>query len=124
MVTSADMPKLTIENVGEFEIAPGKRLINAIIDDAAANQHYSCGGIAKCTTCRVVIITGEPEQITQAEKDLAIANGLDKMPGVRLSCQLNCDHDMSIQIISPKPPTKNPNHPKDQIEPPPVWVKK
>jgi len=41
---------------------------------------------------------------------------------VRLSCQINCDADMTIKIISPKPPAKNPARPTDAIMPTPVWT--
>ncbi len=118
------MPKLTIENVGSFEIPAGKRLINAIIDDAKADQHYSCGGNAKCTTCRVQFTSGEPETMTQAEKDLLAGSGLATEPGVRLSCQIALEADATIKLIFPKPPLKNPAHPADDIQPPPVWTTK
>lgn len=118
------MPKLTIEGLGSFDISPGKRLINAILDDARGNQHYSCGGNAKCTTCRVQFIQGEPEKITEAEKSLLSASGLDKEIGVRLSCQILCEQDMTIRLIFPKPPLKSPPHPAEEIQPPPVWTQK
>ena len=118
------MPTLSIKNVGSYEIAAGKRLINAIIDDAKADQHYSCGGNAKCTSCRVYFEAGEPQKITEAEKGLLAKDGLDQTPGVRLSCQLLCETDMSIALLVPKPPAKNPAHPTDDIQPPPVWTSK
>ena len=118
------MPKLTIEGIGTIDVPEGKRLINAIIDDAKADQHYSCGGNARCTTCRVQFIAGEPTKITQAEKDLLNGSGLDKEPDVRLSCQIACEQDMSIKVIFPRPPLKTPNHPADEIMPTPVWTTK
>ncbi|MBC7785261.1 MAG: (2Fe-2S)-binding protein [Burkholderiales bacterium] len=117
------MPQLTIDSLGTYEIPAGRRLINAIIDDARADQHYSCGGQARCTTCRVQFITGEPSKITQAEKDLLVQSKITE-PGIRLSCQIECDRDMTIKVISPKPPAKNPNHPADEIVPPAVWTTK
>jgi hypothetical protein len=36
------MPKLSVENVGEFEIPQGKRLINALADEAGTDQLHSC----------------------------------------------------------------------------------
>ena len=117
------MPKLIIESLGTFDVASNTRLINAIIDTAKADQHHSCGGIAKCTTCRVQFKTGEPREMTQAEQDLLAANKLNEQPGVRLSCQMLCDGDMEIALLVPKPPNKVPPHPKPEIEPPPVWVK-
>jgi len=118
------MPTLNIQSLGSFEIPAGKRLINAIIDDAKADQHYSCGGNARCTTCRVKFHAGEPQKITEAEKALLAANGLDQSPGTRLSCQILCENDMSIELLVPKPPAKQPAHPADDIQPPPVWTTK
>src|SRR3954447_15090135 len=91
------MPKLTIENVGSFEVAQDKRLVLALVDDAKIDQLHACGGNARCTTCRVEFISGEPDQMTAAEKSVLAARGLT---GVRLSCQINCDHDMAVRAIS------------------------
>jgi ferredoxin len=118
------MPKLTIENVGDFEVPAGKRLIKAILDDAKADQHYSCGGQAKCTTCRVVFVSGEPQQVTQAELDLVAAGKFQPQPHEHLSCQCVIDGDMTIRLQVPKPANKEPSVPGDSITPPPVWVKR
>jgi len=91
------MPKLTVDGVGEFEVAAGKRLVLALTEDAGIDQLHACGGNARCTTCRVEFIDGEPNQMTQAEKTCLSARELS---GVRLSCQVLCDGDMSVRAIS------------------------
>jgi ferredoxin len=91
------MPKLTVENVGEFEVPQGKRLVLALEDEAKVDQLHACGGNARCTTCRVEFLAGEPDKMTAAEKSVLAARGLT---GVRLSCQILCDHDMSVRAIS------------------------
>jgi ferredoxin len=91
------MPKLSVENVGEFEVPQGKRLVLALEDEAKVDQLHACGGNARCTTCRVEFVAGEPDQMTQAEKSTLAARGLT---GVRLSCQILCDHDMTVRAIS------------------------
>src|SRR6056297_622654 len=93
------MPKLTVEGFGEFEVPAGKRLTKALVEDAGTDQLHACGGNCRCTTCRVEFIAGEPEKITQAERETLQARGVDT-PGVRLSCQVACDHDMSVRLIS------------------------
>src|SRR5437879_2691987 len=93
----ADMPKLTVEGVGEFEVPEGKRLVLALEDEAKVDQLHACGGNARCTTCRVDFVAGEPDQMTEAEKTVLAARGLT---GVRLSCQIVCDHDMTVRAIS------------------------
>ena len=118
------MPTLDIESLGTFDVPAGTRLINAIIDTAKADQHYSCGGQAKCTSCRVHFVAGEPGRVTQAELDLIAAGKFTPLPGERLSCQLAVDQDMTIRLLVPKPPNKTPTHPEAEISPPPVWVTK
>lgn len=90
------MPKLTVEGIGEFDVANDRRLVLALTD-AGIDQLHACGGNARCTTCRVEFIDGEPTKMTQAEKDCLTARGLS---GVRLSCQIPCDHDMAVRVIS------------------------
>src|SRR6266536_2311413 len=91
------MPKLTVEGVGEFDVPAGKRLVLALEDEAKIDQLHACGGNARCTTCRVEFVAGEPAKMTAAEKQVLAARGLT---GVRLSCQILCDHDMGVRIIS------------------------
>jgi ferredoxin len=118
------MPKLTVEGLGDFEVPQGKRLVLALEDDAHVDQLHACGGNARCTTCRVQFLAGEPDQMTVAEKSVLAARGLT---GVRLSCQILCDHDMSVRIISRLAGSGRPDagpRPDDAIQPPPQWVPK
>src|SRR4051794_40607302 len=91
------MPQLTVQDIGKFEVPAGKRLVLALEDEAGIDQLHACGGNARCTTCRVEFLAGEPEQMTLAEKNVLQARGLS---GVRLSCQILCDHDMAVRAIS------------------------
>src|SRR5438105_11632535 len=91
------MPKLTVEGVGTFDVPAGKRLVLALEDEAKIDQLHACGGNARCTTCRVEFVSGEPPTMTPAEKNVLTARGLT---GVRLSCQILCDHDMTVRAIS------------------------
>ncbi len=119
------MPKLTIENGPTFDVPENKRLVLALQDDAGIDQLHACGGHAKCTTCRVQFIAGEPEQITQAEKELLAARGLTAMAGLRLSCQIVVDHDMTVRVISRLEGSGRKDaggQPAEQIEPPAVWT--
>ncbi|HEY2908803.1 MAG TPA: 2Fe-2S iron-sulfur cluster-binding protein [Gemmataceae bacterium] len=118
------MPKLTVEGVGEFDVAAGKRLVLALTDDAKVDQLHACSGNARCTTCRVEFISGEPDRMTEAEKAVLAAKGAT---GVRLSCQIACDGDMSVRCISRLAGSGRIDagkRPLDDITPPPVWVNK
>ena len=121
------MPKLTVENAGQFEIPQGERLVNALTDEASVDQLHACGGQARCTTCRVQFVAGEPEQMTQAEKEVLTSRGLIGQPGLRLSCQIVCDHDMTLRVISRLAGSGRADAgsaPAEQITPPPVWTTK
>ena len=73
------MPQLTVEGYGTFEIAEGKRLVLAIEQDAKVDILHACGGNARCTTCRVEFIDGEPSAHTAAEIERLAAKGLTVM---------------------------------------------
>ena len=116
------MAKLTVDGVGEFQVPQGKRLVLALEDEAGVDQLHACGGNARCTTCRVEFLAGEPNQMTIAEKQVLAARGLS---GVRLSCQILCDHDMSVRIISRLAGSGRQdvgNRPADDIQPQPVQL--
>ena len=119
------MPKLTVEGYGTFDVPADKRLVLAIEEDAKVDILHACGGNARCTTCRVEFVAGEPEQMTAAEKQVLAARGLS---GVRLSCQILCDHDMSVKAISRFAGSGRKDagaQPAAEIQPQPVqWVVK
>jgi ferredoxin len=118
------MPKLTVEGFQSVEVAANRRLVLAIEQDAGVDVLHACGGNARCTTCRVEFIDGEPGTMTVAEQQVLNAKGVT---GARLSCQILCDHDMTVRAISrlagsgrpdPGPP------PAVEITPPPQWIQK
>ncbi len=104
-----------------IEVAEGTRLVNAI-EAHGIDILHSCGGNARCTTCKVEFSHGEPAKMTEAEKAKLAEKGLT---GVRLSCQIACDHAMTLTVL---------NHlagsglsdaggpPEAHITPEPVWV--
>jgi ferredoxin len=116
------MPKLTVEGYGTFEVPAGKRLVLAIEQDAKVDIMHACGGFARCTTCRVEFIEGEPASHTAAEQEKLASR---QLTGIRLSCQIVCDHDMSVRAISRLEGTGRPDPgptPQEAITPEPQWV--
>lgn len=115
------MPTLTIEGSGSFDVAAGTRLVNAI-EDAGVHILHRCGGHARCTTCRVEFLAGEPEAMTVAERDRL--KGL-KDKGIRLSCQIRVDHDMTVRVLNTLESTgldSAGNRPAEEITPEPEWL--
>jgi ferredoxin len=76
------MPKLTVDGVGTFEVPAGKRLVNALVDECGVDQLHACGGVARCTTCRVEFVAGEPTAMAKAERDVLAAKGLTGQNGL------------------------------------------
>lgn len=116
------MPKLTVEGFNTVEVEPGTRLVLAIEGKAGVDILHACGGNARCTTCRVEFIEGEPDRMTQAERQRLEERGLT---GIRLSCQITCEHDMTVRAISRLAGSGRPDPgktPEPTVQPPPEWV--
>src|SRR5687768_8654243 len=94
------MAQLTVQGVGTFSLPDGKRLVLALTGEAGIGRPHKSGADARRTTCRVQFVAGEPETCTAAEQAVLAARGLISTPGLRLSCQIVCDHDMTVQAIS------------------------
>jgi ferredoxin len=89
------MPKLIINGKETF-VEDGKRLVLAI-EQAGLPIGHRCGGWARCTTCRVEFVSGEPATMTAAEYERLTKNEL--LGKVRLACQIVCDHEMSVNVL-------------------------
>src|SRR5208283_4096467 len=95
--SSQIMPTVTVDGEKSFEVEPGKKLVLAIEDDGIDIMHR-CGGNARCTTCRVQIIAGDPGPMGELEQSrLAREVGLE--PDIRLSCQIRVESDLTIKVL-------------------------
>jgi len=118
------MAKITIKDKDSFVVEDGTRLILAIKDHGVDILHR-CGGYAKCTTCRVDVADGEPTKMTEAE--LEKLQGQGDVGEYRLSCQISCDHDMTVEPLMTLSNTDLDDagsRPEDDITPEPVWTEK
>jgi ferredoxin len=116
------MPKLTVEGFNTVDVELGKRLVLAVEEDAGVDILHACGGNARCTTCRVEFVAGEPSKMTRAEKMKLEERGLI---GIRLSCQIQCEHDMTLRAISRLAGSGRPDSgkkPEPTIQPPAEWI--
>lgn len=91
------MPSLEVEGAGTFEVEDGKRLVLAIEEDAGVDIMHACGSYAHCTTCRVEVLEGEPEEMTEAE--MMALQMRDLLEEARLSCQIYCEEDMKVRVL-------------------------
>src|SRR4051794_9047597 len=65
--SQATMPTVTVEGEKSFEVEPGKKLVLAV-EDAGIDILHRCGGNARCTTCRVQVVSGEPGPMEELER--------------------------------------------------------
>src|SRR5918997_5700992 len=81
-----------------FEADEGRKLVLALEDNGVDILHR-CGGNAKCTTCRVEIISGDPGEIGEPEKAI-LATKTDLNDHTRLSCQVRLIDDLHVKVVS------------------------
>jgi len=115
------MPTLLVEGFPPATVEAGTRLVTAI-ESSGVDILHACGGNARCTTCRIEFIAGEPARMTKAERTKLDEKGLT---GVRLSCQITCDDDMTVRAISRLAGSGRPDPgrtPDPAIQPPPEWI--
>jgi ferredoxin len=113
-------PLLTHANGRTVTLLAGATVLETLREHGIPHAAV-CGGRARCTTCRVEFISGEPERSTVAERTRLAEKGLT---GVRLSCQILCDHDMAVRAISRLAGSGRPDPgptPQPFIEPPPEY---
>jgi ferredoxin len=95
------MPRIEAEaatGTVAFDAEEGRKLVLAI-EDAGIDILHRCGGNAKCTTCRVEVLAGDPGEIGEAERNrLAMETGLAE--NVRLSCQVHVIDDLKVRVIN------------------------
>jgi ferredoxin len=56
---------IEMEGLGRTSAPDGQRLVLAVMD-AGVDILHRCGGNARCTTCRVQILGGDPGPMTEA----------------------------------------------------------
>lgn len=95
------MPKITAETANgtlAFECETGKKLVLCIEDNGIDILHR-CGGNARCTTCRVEVLSGDPGEIGDAEREI-LATKTDLNDHTRLSCQVRLIDDLHVKVIN------------------------
>lgn len=95
------MPKITAETAGgqlAFSCDEGKKLVLCLEDNGIDILHR-CGGNARCTTCRVEVISGDPGDIGEAEAAI-LATKTDLNDHTRLSCQVRVMDDLHVSVIN------------------------
>jgi ferredoxin len=94
------MPRITAETAAGqtiFDAEAGRKLV-LVLEDNGVDILHRCGGNAKCTTCRVDVLAGDPGEIEEPER-LILATKTDLNERTRLSCQIRVNDDLHINVI-------------------------
>ncbi|MGI8642316.1 MAG: 2Fe-2S iron-sulfur cluster-binding protein [Pyrinomonadaceae bacterium] len=95
------MHKITAETANgtvAFEAEEGRKLVLCLEDNDIDILHR-CGGNAKCTTCRVEVLAGDPGEIGEPEK-IVLATKTDLNDHTRLSCQVRVMDNLHVKVIN------------------------
>jgi len=81
------------------EIQTGESILRASLR-AGIPHTYVCGGNARCTTCRVLLVDGDESSISPInESETLIANKFGFATNIRLACQSYVSNDISIRRL-------------------------
>jgi ferredoxin len=86
-----------MEGIGTTSAPDGQRLVLAIMSSGVDILHR-CGGNARCTTCRVQVLDGDPGPMTEAER-AKLATLEDLPENMRLSCQVRCCDELTVRVL-------------------------
>lgn len=103
--------KVSIETEGD------RKLVLAL-EDGGVDILHRCGGNARCTTCRVEILSGDPGPIGDAEKAI-LATKTDLNDHTRLSCQIRVMDDLHVRVVNQSSVTGMDPGPRPVEEPTP-----
>jgi ferredoxin len=95
------MPHVTAQTANgtvSFDAPAGKKLVLAI-EDQGIDILHRCGGNARCTTCRVEILTGDAPPMGESEEAI-LSTKADLAPNTRLSCQIRLSEDIEVRVVN------------------------
>ena len=76
----------------------GKKLV-LVLEDAGIDILHRCGGNARCTTCRVEVLAGDPGEMGELERN-RLAMETDLADHIRLSCQIRVHDDLKVKVVN------------------------
>ena len=95
------MPHITAETATgtiSFDAETGKKLVLALEDNGVDILHR-CGGNARCTTCRVEVLSDNVGE--RSDDEMAILSTKEGITdNMRLSCQIRLAGDMKVKVIN------------------------
>jgi adenylate cyclase len=86
----------------DVDAKPGKTLLDVALKAGIPHTH-ACGGNARCTTCRVLVVDGEQGLAEPTWKETRVAKKLGLGGKYRLACQTKIEGDATVRrlVIDP-----------------------
>jgi adenylate cyclase len=91
-------PQLTHSNGRTMLMLPGATVLETLRANGVPHASV-CGGRARCTTCRIRILSGEAQLPAPAGLEAAALARISAGPGVRLACQIRPSADISVMPL-------------------------
>jgi ferredoxin len=91
------MPTVQVEGREAIQANEGTKLVLAL-EDSGIDILHRCGGNAKCTTCAVEVLSGDVDEMEEAEAAVLRNKGIEDT-AVRLSCQIRLHNDVTVRLI-------------------------
>src|SRR5262245_20205638 len=93
------MPKIVYRpDQREVEVDPAETILAASLRASIPHAH-ACGGNARCSTCRVLILDGLDRCAPRNDRERALAERLRFGPELRLACQTQAACDLTLRRL-------------------------
>lgn len=92
------MPVVEAVGIKSLEVEAGRRLVLGLMD-AGIDILHRCGGNARCTTCRVEVLAGDPGEMNLRE-ETRLAREENLPAGTRLSCQILVHDNLKVRVVN------------------------
>lgn len=77
---------------------PAETILQASLRAGIPHAH-ACGGNARCSTCRVVVVEGLEYCVARNDLEQKLADRLHFAPDIRLACQTTIDDDVKLRRL-------------------------
>src|SRR5437868_12032784 len=77
---------------------PGETILQASLRAAIPHAH-ACGGLARCSTCRVQVVEGLDHCAARNEQEQELAARLHFSQEIRLACQTTVSGDVKLRRL-------------------------
>ncbi|HLF85117.1 MAG TPA: adenylate/guanylate cyclase domain-containing protein [Blastocatellia bacterium] len=77
---------------------PAETILQASLRAGIPHAH-ACGGNARCSTCRVVVVEGLDYCVARNDLEQKLADRLHFAPDIRLACQTTIDDDVKLRRL-------------------------